>query len=288
MQKLVVKKASQEQEPFSAVKLRRSMLDSGASEKVINDIIRKIRNHLVPGTSTAQIHRLASNMLKVADRTYAARYNLKKAIMQLGPDGFPFERYFGQLLVHFGYKVKTNVVVNGQYITHEVDVIAEKHQENIHAIIEAKFHSHPGRKTGSKDALYTYARFLDIQNEWENRKKKGAKPKKGKLQSWLVTNTEMSSNAIDYCNGVGIKVVAWSYPDNSDQSLQGMIHSTGLYPVTTLTSLNNQDKKSLIKQDVILCKNLLDNRQVLRRAKLSQRQIENVLSETDKLCGGEN
>lgn len=284
--KLVVTKASREKELFSAEKLRQSMLDSGASQKIIEDIIRKIETHIKPGATTSQIHRLASNMLKAADRTYAAKYNLKKAIMQLGPEGFPFEVYFGQLLEHFGYKVQTNVIVNGRCITHEVDVIAEKHKENIHAIIEAKFHGHSGRKTGSKDALYTYARFLDIKNKWEDKKKKGAKPKKGKLQGWLVTNTEMTSHAISYCSCVGLKVIAWSYPPNSEENLQGMVHTTGLYPITTLTTLNKQDKKNLIKQDVILCKDLLQNRQALKKAKLTHRQGDNVLGEADSLCGG--
>lgn len=282
--KLFVTKALGNKEIFSAVKLRKSMFDSGAPRKKIDEIIRKIQTHVKSGVSTSQIHRLAFQMLKSTSQTYAARYNLKKAIMHLGPDGFPFERYFAALLDHLGYTTTTNAIVQGKCITHEVDVIAEKHQENIHAIIEAKFHSRPGRKTGSKDALYTYGRFLDIQAAWVAKRKKGAKPAKGELQSWLVTNTEMTTNAINYCNCVGIKPVGWSYP-NAQESLQGMIHHQGLYPITALVSLNRQQKRQLLRQNVIMCLDLLKKPQTLKKLHLSKNMIKKVLAEVEALCG---
>lgn len=282
--KLFVTKAIGDKESFSAAKLRRSMLDSGASAEVINDVIRKIKTHVEPGVSTAEIHRLAFQLLKTASRTYAARYNLKKAIMQIGPDGFPFEQYFANLLEHQGFKTRTNVVVNGYCITHEVDIFAEKHKENIHALIEMKFHSKPGRKTRSKDALYTYARFLDIQKHWQFKKSRGAKPKKATLQSWLVTNTEMTYNAINYCNCVGMKVIAWSYPEDGT-SLQGMIHNEALYPITVLTSLNHKQKENILRKDIIMCFDLLKNKNVLKSSGLKSDQINQCIKEVEELCG---
>lgn len=282
--KLFVTKAIGDKESFSAAKLRRSMLDSGASAEVINDVIRKIKTHVKPGVSTAEIHRLAFRLLKSANRTYAARYNLKKAIMEIGPDGFPFEQYFANLLEHQGFKTQTNVIVNGSCITHEVDIFAEKHKENIHALIEMKFHGKPGRKTRSKDALYTYARLLDIQKNWEFKKSRGAKPKKATLQGWLVTNTEMTRNAINYCNCIGMKVIAWSYPEDGT-SLQGMVHNEALYPITVLTSLNHKQKKDILNKNIVMCFDLLKNRSVLKSAGLKAGQIDRVLQEVNELCG---
>lgn len=282
--KVLIKKAFGDRELFSADKLRKSMLDSGASRNIIDDVILKIKQKIKPGTTTNQIHSMAFQMLKQANKSYAARYNLKRAIMELGPDGFPFEQYFADLMRSSGYSVQTNVVVNGRCITHEVDAIVEDDKKGVHAIVEAKFHGHAGRKTGSKDALYTYGRFLDIQNEWNDQKKLGAKPKGAKLQSWLVTNTEMTTNAINYCNCVGIKMIAWSYPQGSE-SLQGLVHNTGLYPVTTLASLNKQDKRKLIQKGVIMCKDLLGNRSILKKIGLTDRQTANVLEEVQDLCG---
>jgi len=282
--KLFVTKAVGEKESFSAAKLRRSMLDSGASAEVINDVIRKIKTHAKPGVSTAEIHRLAFQLLKNANRTYAARYNLKKGIMEIGPDGFPFEQYFANLLEHQGFKTRTNVVVNGSCITHEIDIFAEKHKENVHALIEMKFHSKPGRKTRSKDALYTHARFLDIQKYWQFKKSRGAKPKKATLQSWLVTNTEMTYNAINYCNCVGMKVIAWSYPVDGN-SLQSMIHTEALYPITVLTSLNDKQKKDILHRGIIMCFDLLKNKSVLKSCGLKAGQINRCVEEVEELCG---
>lgn len=282
--KLFVTKAVGKKESFSAAKLRRSMLDSGASAEVINGVIRKIKTHVKPGVSTAEIHRLAFRLLKSANRTYAARYNLKKAIMEIGPDGFPFEQYFANLLEHQGFKTQTNVIVDGHCITHEVDIFAEKYKENIHALIEMKFHGKPGRKTRSKDALYTYARLLDIQKNWEFKKSRGAKPKKATLQGWLVTNTEMTRNAINYCNCVGMKVIAWSYPEDGT-SLQGMVHNEALYPITVLTSLNHKQKKDILNRNVVMCFNLLENKKVLQSVGLKSGQIDRVLQEVNELCG---
>ncbi|MAF13308.1 MAG: ATPase [Parcubacteria group bacterium] len=280
--KVLVTKAEGNKEPFSVSKLRKSMIDSGASTKLIDDIIGKIKSHIDQGVSTAKIHQLAFGMLKSANQSFAARYNLKKAIMRLGPDGFPFEKYFAELLRHLDYKVKTNVIVQGKCISHEVDLIAEKPKEGIHAIIEAKFHSRPGRKTGSKDALYTYGRFLDIQDQWQRKVKKGAKPKNAKLESWLVTNTEMTSNAIHYCKCVGIKVIAWSYPDNQ-KSLQGMVHHQGLYPVTALLSLNEYQKKQLLKKQVIMCSQLVSKDKRLNSLGLKNKT--KIIEEANNLCG---
>lgn len=284
--KIFVTKAEGDKEPFSVPKLRKSMFDSGASKKVIDSVIKKIQSHVRPGVSTSQIHRLAFQSLKSANKTYAARYNLKKAIMRLGPDGFPFERYLAALLERQGYEVFTNVVVQGKCITHEVDVIAEDTKRNVHAIIEAKFHSRPGRKTGSKDALYTYGRFLDIKEGWKIKERKGAKPRGAKLESWLVTNTEMTYNAINYCNCVGIKPIAWSYP-HSDKNIQGMIHNQCLYPITTLLTLNNSQKRILLDKNIILCSDLLKRREVLRKMGLKKGQVDQVILEVSNLCSVE-
>lgn len=282
--KLIVTKAAGEQEVFSESKLRTSMRESGAPRKLIDEIIYKIKHDARPGLSTSEIHRRALQSLKAHNRTYAARYNLKKGIMNLGPDGYPFEKYFAALLEHQGFAVSTNVIVQGNCITHEVDIIAEKHEENIHAIIEAKFHSHPGRKTGAKDALYTYARFLDIKAGWEAARSRGAKPRNAKLQCWLVTNTEMTIDAKKYCDCNGIKVIAWSHP-NKTESLQGLVHHAGLYPITALTSLNDKQKKSLLRKGAVMCKDVVGNGKVIARAGVGQRQQKEVLAEAENLCG---
>jgi len=51
---------------------------------------------------------------------------LKKAILQLGPTGYPFERFVGELLKYQGYEAKVGQIVQGNCVQHEVDVVAKK------------------------------------------------------------------------------------------------------------------------------------------------------------------
>ncbi|NUM25398.1 MAG: ATPase [Candidatus Buchananbacteria bacterium] len=282
--KILIKKASGEKEIFSIIKLKKSMMSSGVASGVAKRVISQIRPKIKPGTTTAQIHRLAFDLLKSEDKSYAARYNLKKAIMRLGPDGFPFEKYFAALLEEQGYETKTNVIVRGKCISHEVDVIAEKYEKNIHAIIEAKFHSHGGGKTGSKDALYTYARFLDIKEAWNIKKNKGAKPREATLQSWLVTNTKVTGEVKIYCGCVGIKAIGWDYASEGD-NLQELIENRGLYPITVLISLNHQQVRDLLHHNIVLCKQLINQDTLLSRLGFHGRQIQQLYQEINKLFG---
>jgi hypothetical protein len=278
-----VTKADGKTEIFSRHKLEKSIRAAGADKLARGRIIRSVSSKIRPGLSTSQIHRLTFQSLKEEGAMYAAKYNLKKAIMQLGPDGFPFEEYLAALLNHHGYRSLTNLFVHGKCITHEVDIIAEKYKENIHAIVEVKFHSRPGMKTGSKDALYTYARFLDIQSYWQIKKKLGSRPAQGVLQSWLVTNTKLTSEAIRYCKCSGIKAIGWAYPDKNN-CLQALIENKGLYPVTALVSLGGREKRELLKRDVVLCAQLLENKKVLRPLGLRENAIKKIIFEAEMLC----
>jgi len=243
---------------FSLKKLEESLKRSGAGKKLVDQVVSQIRKKIKPGISTSEIYRLAFQSLKSAGKPYASRYSLKRAIMKLGPDGFPFEEYLAALLREHGYIAYTNQIFRGSCLTHEIDVVAEIPSENIHAIIEAKFHSRPGRKTGSKDALYTHARFLDINNAWSQKVKSGAKPKDAKLQNWLVTNTKVTTEVKKYARCIGMTVIGWDYP--SGRSLQDLIENKGLYPITVLISLNGFQKKNLLRQDIVLCKDILENK----------------------------
>jgi hypothetical protein len=279
---IFITKAAGESERFSESKLRRSMGQSGAPRRSIDAVITQIKRQIRPGDSTSKIHRLAFDLLKQKNRTFAARYGLKRAIMNLGPQGFPFEQYLAALLGHYGYRTYTNQIFAGVCISHEIDVVAEKPQENVHAIIEAKFHSRPGRKTGAKDAMYTYARFLDINNAWVAKRRKGAKPKSGELQSWLVTNTEVTSEALKYAKCVGITIISWTTPRN--KSLQDLVHSRCLYPITVLMSLNHNQKRQLLHRNIVMCQDLLQNKRMYKQLHLNQRKITLLEAELGELC----
>lgn len=66
------------------------------------------------------------------EQALAIRYDLKRALMELGPSGYPFEKLISDLLRKFGYRTKTNLTLQGKCVSHEIDVIAEKDGKKIH------------------------------------------------------------------------------------------------------------------------------------------------------------
>ena len=102
---ILVTKASGDKIPFIEDKLRNSLIRSGANEKQINEIFNEVSSQLYEGISTKKIYRLAFNKLKDRSKHLAARYHLKQGIMELGPSGYPFERFIGEILKQQGYSV---------------------------------------------------------------------------------------------------------------------------------------------------------------------------------------
>ncbi len=124
---------------FSIEKLKNSLRKSGAEENLVEEISNSVRDELYQGISTKEIYNRAYALLKKNKNGYASKYKLKKAIYELGPTGFPFEKFIGALLFHSGYKVKTGQFLQGKCVTHEVDVVAHKNVQ--HIIAECKFYS---------------------------------------------------------------------------------------------------------------------------------------------------
>jgi len=116
---------------------------------------------LYHGISTKKIYQQAYQLLKDSSRPLAAKYKLKRDIMELGPSGFPFEKYIAAIFCHQGYKVQTGVIVQGHCVKHEVDIIAE--QNNKYFLIECKFHNQPGIVCDVKIPLYIHSRFKDVR-----------------------------------------------------------------------------------------------------------------------------
>jgi len=159
-QRVRITKASGEKVPFSEEKLRQSLERSGATESQIDFVVDEVNDLLYDGIPTGKIYRKAYDMLRKRSRSKAARYKLKKAIMELGPSGYPFERFVGAILEQQGFRSEVGVVVEGKCVSHEIDVIAVKNSKLI--LVECKFHNRPGVKCDVKVPLYIHSRFRDV------------------------------------------------------------------------------------------------------------------------------
>lgn len=269
-------KSTGEREKFSLNKLRRSLARSGADEETIKNIV----DHLIPeihdGMKTSQIYKHAYSILKKNKFPAAIRYSLRKAVMELGPSGFPFEKYVAEVLRGKGFTAQTGVVLPGYCVDHEVDILMGKGDRHIFA--ECKFHNQQGIKTDVKVALYVYARFLDLQRAHSEIELKAQRVHEG----WLITNTKLTSDAIRYANCTGLTVIGWDYPEKG--SLQDLILETGVHPLTFLSSLSQRDKNSLLEQGIVMCRELKDSPAPLRSIGYNDDQIENVVKEVDMVC----
>lgn len=262
--------------PFDPDKLYQSLLRSGADPAIASGVVDNVIGELHAGISTRKIYRKAFSLLKKSSGHVAARYNLKSAIMELGPSGYPFERYVGKILEHQGYSVQVAQIVEGLCVNHEVDVIAEK--DDHHFMIECKYHNEPGTVSDVKIPLYIQSRFKDVEAQWKKLPGHHNKTHQG----WVVTNTRFTIDAIKYGRCAGLKLLGWDYPLNG--GLRQIIDETGLYPLTCLTSITGKEKRALLQLGVVLCHELCSDKKLLESVGIKQPRIETVLTEGRELC----
>lgn len=248
-------KASGKKEAFEVDKLRNSLLNSGADDGLVEDVIEHILPELHEDMTTSELYTHAFDILRERSRPIARSYSLRRAVMDLGPSGFPFEDFVAEILKAKGFKTLTRQTVLGGCVPHEVDVVAWNAKKLI--MVEAKFHNELGTKSDLKVALYIKARFDDIKDNVYNY---GGEDR-SVTDSWLMTNTKFSSTAIHYGVCKDLTMIGWNYPEKG--SLQDMIQEEGLHPVTCLTSISHEDKKNLIANNIVLCSSIRDNPELL-------------------------
>tara|TARA_R100000935_G_scaffold58270_2_gene94632 strand:- start:7039 stop:7881 length:843 start_codon:yes stop_codon:yes gene_type:complete len=273
---VLIKKYSGEYQAFDVNKLINSLRRSGADEDIIQNIARKVQEQIEEGMTTKKIYQLAFNMLKGKSRLSASKYKLKKALMELGPSGFPFEKLVSKLFTHEGYDAKVGVIVQGNCVQHEVDVIAQK--DNKHYMIECKFHSDQGRFCNVKIPLYIQSRFLDVKQQWEDQKGHETKLHKG----GLYTNTRFTSDAIQYGKCVGLLLTSWDYPMGN--GLKDRIDKSGLHPLTALTTITKDEKTKLLDKGIVLCDELQENPALLEQIGIDKKRQKKILEDAEALC----
>ncbi|OGE82957.1 MAG: ATPase [Candidatus Doudnabacteria bacterium RIFCSPHIGHO2_01_FULL_49_9] len=273
---IIITKESGEREAFSEAKLRRSLERAQATPDLIDIVVEEVKGGLYDGMSTSDIYTRAFSLIRKKHRPTAARYHLKRALMELGPTGHPFEKFIGELLKAQGLQVEVGKTVEGVCVFHEIDVSAL--QDDRHIMIECKFHNQPGVKSDVKVALYIQARFEDVAKKWKQEPSHGQKFH----EAWLVTNTKLTSDAARYASCVGMKAIGWGYP--MEGSLEYLIEQYNLHPLTCLTSLNQNQKQLLLNRGIILCRDIIKDKNMLGLVGLNGAKVEQVINEAKELC----
>lgn len=275
-----VLKASGEREPFNSQKVFKACLRVGASPALAKSIIDQIEGVLYDGISTREIYHEVRRLLEASGVEVAARYRLREALMRLGPAGFPFETYIGEVLEEYGYETKLRTIVEGFCVKHELDVIAvEKAGSELKThMIECKYHNAPGIITGVKEVMYTYARFLDLKERWEH-------GKCGRFdQAWLVCNTKSSLDAQAFARCRGVRLLCWRYPEG--EGLESLIDRKALYPVTVLPSLKSEYLEEFSRNKIVLVKDLAkyDLKRLEALTGLGDEILRRMKEEAERLC----
>ena len=275
---ITILKASGQSEEFDIQKLVNSLIRSGAPADIAADIAGQVAQDIVPSMKTKEIYRRAKKLLKHYNLVSGMRYSLKKAISALGPSGFPFERYVARILKGHGFSVEVGRIIDGYCVSHEVDVLAKNGHE--HFVIECKFHSDGGKPTDVKVALYIHSRFMDIKKAFERTPEHADAVHQG----WLVTNTRCTTDAIQYAECVGLRIISWRYPEAN--SLEKMIEEKRLYPVTILPSARRKSLESLFLNNFILAQDIADADEAsfLRQSGIDQRLAKAIKREADQIC----
>ena len=261
---------------FDEDKIRQSLLRSGAAVEIIDQVLKNVRKKLYHNITTRSLYQKVYSELRKKNRPGAGKYHLKRAIMELGPTGFPFEKYIAEIFKAEGYKTQTGKIIMGKCIKHEVDVIAENDSEQF--MMECKFHSEPGTVCNIKHALYVSARFQDIERKVNTELSPGSKLFKG----WLVTNTRMTSDAEQYSVCFGLELMSWNFPN--EKSLRERIDKTGLHPITCITSLTRSEKNQLIKKMIVLCKTLCEKPGILSTMGIDNIRAKKIIDEGKSIC----
>lgn len=258
-----VLKATGSLEPFSEEKLRQSINRAGIQINLQDAVVDHIKARLYPNIPTSEIYTHIKEFLSEKNPLAKARFSLKQAIMELGPTGYPFEDFLARVLETQGYKTQTRQILEGDCITHEIDIVAEKDGEKIS--VEAKYHNMPGTKTNVHVALYTKARFDDI------------KEKNNLTNAAIITNTKITLDAVTYAEYNNMTVISWNYPEGG--SLRELVEKSGLVPLTALTTLSEHQKKILIEKGIVLSKDLADDPNALAMINLTHEDKKNLLAE---------
>ncbi|MFA6408009.1 MAG: ATPase [Candidatus Paceibacterota bacterium] len=271
----IIIKAGGSKEAFDPTRLITSLRRAGAGAHTAERIAQAITETIVPGMSSKEVYARAFALMRRESRPVAARYALRRALLELGPTGHPFEDFISHLYRTEGWEVETRKIIQGHCVSHEVDLYASHPGQKAHLAAELKYHNDPNYKTDLKVALYVKSRFDDIFSC--DAAKRACPIDRG----ILITNTKFTSEAVAYSECAGVELLGWGYPTND--SLFMRMSRAKVYPLTTLTRLSRSEKRLLIESGSIAVDEIIHDRRRLDVLRISPDRIGALLAEADGL-----
>lgn len=239
-----------EETSYDPLRFKTSLLKSGASTAQVDRVAEQIATQLYDGMTTRELYQWAHTLLGGYSNAYAARYSLKKALTELGPAGYFFEKWVAKFLQHLGYRTLHSKHVQGHAVTHEADVIAERNGELVW--IECKFRNTGETRISVTTPMYVLSRVKDISGKKHHFWGEEMEFTTG----MLVTNSYFTQDSMDFSKYYGLGLLSWDYP--TDKSLKTLIDQKALYPVTCLTTLTKEEIAGLLQKNIVLVKEVAE------------------------------
>lgn len=266
----ILKKADGSEEVFSEVKFERSLRRAGFNKDMYPDVYTRVLEDIRRAPSTEAVFETTLGHLREVPGSWAARYSIKRAVLALGPSGFPFEKFMAEVFrAHGAQAVVNDVTLDGRCVTHEVDIVFTLN--GLRVGVESKFHNSLGTKTDIKDMLYVTARYEDLVAARNPRVDTGC----------LITNTRFTEHASRYALCKGVPAIGWEYP--LGWGIQKLIETAHVHPVTTLATLTDAEKHALVQRGTVLAKSLHDKPNLLAAAGVGAHKHDAVLAEVAHL-----
>ena len=268
--KLQIIKSTGDVEKFNKSKLQRSLKRIGLPAHDCKVITEQVAEKVHHGSTTNDIFKHTEKILRRKSTVAATHYSLKKSLLELGPTGYEFESYVAKYFEALGFKTQVGITLQGEFVRHEVDVVASKPNHNVY--VECKFHNNSGRKNDIKIVLYIKSRWDDLKNGPDGKRLKNF---------YIVTNSVFTSDAITYAEGVGLSLLGVNAP--SDESFLDKIKKNKLFPITSLKRLKKNYYKELMQRNLILCTELLMEKNLLLSLGMKEDEVESLFKDILKI-----
>ena len=268
-----------EREAYSEEKVIRSIVHTGADAKTAGEVLARVTPRVTDGMTTRELYAIVREELKKTNVCFGCRYDLREAIIRLGPTGFPFERYFSAILREEGYDAEVpEGEIPGACVMHEVDGLAKK-DGKLH-FIECKFRQDATDYVDLKNAMATWARFLDLVDGYAS----GKNPYPI-TDPWLVTNAAFSDRAEQFGRCKGIRLIGWHLP--KERPLSQIVKERRMWPVTILNELTPKEMEAFSRHEIMLCSELAgyDPDDLAERLDLSLARAEALIRHAGEIIG---
>ena len=274
---LYVTKADGRRQPFDRQKIIRTCTRMGASQEVAEKIANQIEKRAYTGIPTKKIIKLIFMYIEKYKPEFRHIIDLREAICLLRPKP-DFELFVAELLRSHGFKVKTNQMLRGMCVEHEIDAIAERTIKDTKGrsvkealCVEVKHHYKPHTYTSLGVFLEAWATFEDLLDGYKAGKNKT--PFSGLI---VVSNTKLSDHAQDYAICKKIMGIAWKTP--LEHGLERMIEENKLYPITFLRGLDINHQAKLGDVGIVTLKQIveMDESEIYRMTRIPKIKIREL------------